>query len=152
MKSTPFVIAALLACALTGGPSFAAMEGAANEAIAPNPNQLRDLIRARQRAQEAERNEAALAWEERRREEEVRIYNESRRHLHRNERGAGPDHQFYRGDRLPPQYNNRYQVVEDWRGHRLWSPPRGYQWVQTGSDYVLVAIATGIIVELLLNQ
>jgi Ni/Co efflux regulator RcnB len=29
--------------------------------------------------------------------------------------------------------------------------PRGYHWVQAG-DYVLVAIATGIIVQLLLNN
>ncbi|MES1163856.1 MAG: RcnB family protein, partial [Rhizobacter sp.] len=29
---------------------------------------------------------------------------------------------------------------------------RGYHWVQTGGDYVLVAIATGIIASILLNQ
>lgn len=152
MRTTPFVKAALLACALAGGPSFAVMEGAANEATPPNPNELRDLRAAQRNARAAERNEAALAREERRREEEARIYNDRRRHLHGNGRGAGPEHQFYPGDRLPPQYNNRYNVVEDWRGHYLKPPPRGYQWVQTGSDYVLVAIATGIIAELLLNQ
>jgi Ni/Co efflux regulator RcnB len=43
-------------------------------------------------------------------------------------------------------------VVNDWRGHGLRTPPRGYQWVQTGGDYVLVAIATGIISELLLSR
>jgi Ni/Co efflux regulator RcnB len=42
--------------------------------------------------------------------------------------------------------------VNDWRSHRLSAPPRGYQWVQVGGDYVLVAIATGIIAQLLLNQ
>mgnify|MGYP003520550862 CR=1 FL=1 len=31
-------------------------------------------------------------------------------------------------------------------------PPRGYHWVQTGGDYVLVAIATGIILQLILNN
>ena len=151
MRTTPHVIAALLACALAGGPSFAAMEGAGNEAAPPNPNELRDQLRAQRNARAAERNEAALAREERRREEEARSYNEMRRHLHGNERGAGPEHQFYRGDRLPPQYNNRYNVVEDWRGPQLRVPPRGYQWVQTGGDYVLVSMATGIIAELLIN-
>ena len=68
------------------------------------------------------------------------------------ERGAGPDHNFYRGGRLPTQYRNRGYVVDDWRGHRLSAPPRGYNWVQTGGDYVLVAIATGIIAQILLNQ
>ncbi len=69
-----------------------------------------------------------------------------------NERGAGPSHGYYRGDRLPVIYRTRQYVVEDWRGHGLRTPPRGYHWVQTGSDYVLVAIATGVILELLLNH
>lgn len=70
----------------------------------------------------------------------------------RNEwRGAGPYRNFYRGGRLPPQYNHRHYVVDDWRGHRLSAPPRGYHWVQTGSDYLLVAIATGVIVQMLLE-
>ncbi|MGS0753888.1 RcnB family protein [Roseateles sp. GG27B] len=69
----------------------------------------------------------------------------------RAERGAGPERSFYRGGRLPPQYRNHRYVVQDWRGHRLSAPPRGYQWVQTGNDYVLVAIATGVILQLLLN-
>jgi Ni/Co efflux regulator RcnB len=42
-------------------------------------------------------------------------------------------------------------VVNDWRGQHLSAPPRGYHWVQTGGDYVLVAIATGIILQLMLN-
>lgn len=70
----------------------------------------------------------------------------------RDERGAGPYHEFQRGQRLPPEYHNRQYVVDDWRGHRLSAPPRGYHWVQTGSDYVLVAITTGIILNLLLNH
>jgi Ni/Co efflux regulator RcnB len=70
----------------------------------------------------------------------------------RGERGAGPDQSFYRGDHLPMNYRSRQYVVDDWRGHGLRSPPRGYHWVQTGGDYVLVAIATGAILELLLNH
>jgi Ni/Co efflux regulator RcnB len=67
-------------------------------------------------------------------------------------RGAGPDHNFYRGGRLPPQYRGHQGVVNDWRNHRLSAPPRGYHWVQTGADYVLVAIATGIIAQIILGQ
>jgi Ni/Co efflux regulator RcnB len=70
----------------------------------------------------------------------------------RGERGAGPDHAYYRGERMPLQYRSRQYVVEDWRSHRLSAPPRGYHWVQSGGDYVLVAIATGIIAQLLLNN
>jgi Ni/Co efflux regulator RcnB len=70
----------------------------------------------------------------------------------RKERGAGPNHSFYKGERLPMQYRGNQYVVDDWRGHRLSAPPRGYHWVQSGSDYLLVAIATGIILQLLLNN
>jgi Ni/Co efflux regulator RcnB len=70
---------------------------------------------------------------------------------HHGERGAGPSHNYYKGERLPAQYRHRQYVVDDWRSHRLSAPPRGYHWVQTGSDYVLVAIASGIILQLFLN-
>jgi len=70
----------------------------------------------------------------------------------RDWRGAGPNRSFHRGDRLPAAYRHRHYVVNDWRGHRLSAPPRGYHWVQTGGDYVLVAIATGVILQLMLNN
>ena len=73
-------------------------------------------------------------------------------HANDRGRGAGPDHSFYRGGRLPTQYRSRQYVVDDWRGHHLSAPPRGYHWVQTGGDYVLAAIATGVIASVLLNQ
>lgn len=66
-------------------------------------------------------------------------------------RGAGPNHAFHRGGRLPAEFRHRQFVVDDWRSHRLSAPPRGYHWVQTGSDYVLVAITTGIILQIFLN-
>jgi Ni/Co efflux regulator RcnB len=68
------------------------------------------------------------------------------------DRGAGPRHDIRKGGRLPPEYRNRQYVVDDWRGHHLSAPPRGYHWVQTGGDYVLVAITTGIIASLLLSN
>jgi Ni/Co efflux regulator RcnB len=43
-------------------------------------------------------------------------------------------------------------VVEDWRAYQLSAPPRGYHWVQTGGDFVLIAIATGIIASIFLGQ
>ena len=66
--------------------------------------------------------------------------------------GAGPGHNFHRGDHLPSQYRSKQYVVDDWRGHHLRQPPRGYHWVQTGGDYVLAAVATGIIADLIINQ
>lgn len=69
-----------------------------------------------------------------------------------NQRGAGPNHAFHRGARLPAEYRSRQYVVNDWRGHQLSAPPRGYHWVQSGGDYLLVAISTGVILQILLNN
>ena len=62
----------------------------------------------------------------------------------------GPE--WRRGGFLPNEYRNHQYVVDDWRGHHLSAPPRGYQWVQVGNDYVLAAVATGLIANLILNQ
>lgn len=70
----------------------------------------------------------------------------------RDERGAGPNRSFRQGGRLPPEYRGRQYVVDDWRGHHLSAPPRGYHWVQNGGDYLLVAITTGLIMQLLLSN
>jgi Ni/Co efflux regulator RcnB len=75
----------------------------------------------------------------------------ARDHQAHSGRGAGPSHNFYRGGRLPAEYRDHRYVVSDWRGHHLSAPPRGYQWVQTGDDFVLAAIATGVIASVLLN-
>jgi Ni/Co efflux regulator RcnB len=67
-------------------------------------------------------------------------------------RGAGPNRDWYRGSYLPREYRSRHYVVDDWRAHRLYAPPPGHHWVQAGGDYVLAAIATGVIAAILLNQ
>jgi Ni/Co efflux regulator RcnB len=77
-----------------------------------------------------------------------RSHNEHRKHG----RGVGPNHEYYRGDRLPADYRHNHYVVNDWRGHQLSAPPRGHHWVQSGNDYVLIAIATGLIATVLLNN
>lgn len=70
----------------------------------------------------------------------------------REERGVGPDQSFHRGDRLPLEYSHKQYVVDDWHSHNLSAPPRGYHWVQTGGDYVLIAITTGFILQLFLGN
>ncbi|MFT4193988.1 RcnB family protein [Ottowia sp.] len=67
-------------------------------------------------------------------------------------RGAGPDHRFHQGQRLPSEWRHQQYVVNDWRAHHLRPPPRGYQWVQVGADYVLIAVATGVIASLILSN
>ena len=64
----------------------------------------------------------------------------------------GHGRQFYRGGHIPNEYRGRQYVVSDWRGRHLHAPPRGQQWVQVGTDYALIAIATGVIAQLVLSN
>ncbi len=143
MKSNAFVSALLAMSLSVGGPAFAQPSG--NE-YANDPDQIR-LQRQIQRANEQQRQRDYVQQRQRGQWQQGRPGNQ-----YRDGRGAGPDHQYYRGDRLSPEYRHRNYVVDDWRGHNLNAPPRGYHWVQVGGDYVLVAIATGIILQLLLNN
>jgi Ni/Co efflux regulator RcnB len=63
-----------------------------------------------------------------------------------------PHAEWHRGDRVPTEYRGRNYVVNDWHNHHLQAPPRGYQWVGVGGDYVLAAIATGVIAQIIANQ
>jgi len=71
---------------------------------------------------------------------------------HDDYRGAGPNHDWHRGGRLPSEYRGHRHEVRDWRSHHLSAPPRGYHWVEANGDYVLAAVATGIILDTLLTQ
>jgi len=61
--------------------------------------------------------------------------------------GYGPDHHWRQGDRF---YGDRNRI--DWRYHHLRPPPRGYEWVQDGGQFVLIGIASGVIADVLLNR
>ena len=61
----------------------------------------------------------------------------------------GPE--FRPGNRIPMEYRGRVYEV-DYHEHHLRRPPPGQHWVQVGADYVLVAIATGVIVNIILNH
>lgn len=50
------------------------------------------------------------------------------------------------GHRLPPSYYHRHYYV-DYRYYRLPPPPYGYHWVRVDRDVVLVALATGVILD-----
>ncbi len=66
--------------------------------------------------------------------------------------GAGPQHNFYTGQYIPRYYRSNQYVVNDYRVHRLPPPQRGYHWVQVGADYAMIAIATGLIAQVLIGQ
>ena len=146
MKSKA-VVSAILAMSLSvAGYSFAQGSAYDNQNNANRNGQTQRSGQAQRSVQQSRPNNQA------RQPNRPQNQGNANNYARQGERGAGPDHQFYRGGRLPPQYRNNQYVVNDWRGHHLSAPPRGYHWVQTGSDYVLVAIATGVILQLLLNN
>lgn len=106
--------------------------------------EYRDQQREQRRDMRDDRREARRDYRDDRRDER-RDYRDARR-------GAGPRHDLYRGQRLPTNWHHRQYVVDNWRAHRLSAPPRGHHWVQVGNDYVLAAIATGIIATVLLGN
>lgn len=75
------------------------------------------------------------------------------RNYHRDDkRGGGPRHDLRRGGRLDKEYRDSRYVVTDWRDRHLSAPPKGHHWVRAGNDYVLAAIATGLIAQVLLSN
>jgi Ni/Co efflux regulator RcnB len=80
-------------------------------------------------------------------------HNDDARQYHRDDqRGGGPRHDLRRGQRLSQEYRDNRYVVTDWRARHLSAPPRGHHWVRAGNDYVLAAIATGVIAQVLLSN
>lgn len=50
-----------------------------------------------------------------------------------------------KGQRFDRRYATNYRVIDNPRAYRLSNAPRGYQWVRSGNDAVLIAITSGII-------
>jgi len=61
-----------------------------------------------------------------------------------------PHHDWRRGQPVPPQYLAPQYVVDDWRAYDLQPPPAGYRWLRVNGDFVLAAVATGVITSILL--
>ena len=98
-----------------------------------------DQRRERQRDYRDDRRERRQDFQDERRNDRHNYYYNAR----------GPE--FRRGAPIPYEYRRYPYVVVYYRMHHLAPPPRGQHWVQVGPDYVLVAIATGLIVSIVLG-
>jgi Ni/Co efflux regulator RcnB len=58
---------------------------------------------------------------------------------------------FRVGQRFDRRHASNYRVIQNPRAYRLRDAPRGYRWVQSGNDAVLVAMASGLIGALFAN-
>jgi Ni/Co efflux regulator RcnB len=60
-------------------------------------------------------------------------------------------HQWGRGERMGyNDWNNAPQV--DYRQHHLRRPPYGYEWRESNGQYVMAAIATGLVASIIINS
>jgi len=54
-----------------------------------------------------------------------------------------------RGAYVPPLYRSYY--VQDWGYYGLRPPPPGYRWIYADGNFVLMALATGLIADVLVH-
>lgn len=85
-------------------------------------------------------------------------------YYYRNEWFYGPPPRAYYGDRYyRPAYRHwergyyapryyRDRIVYDYRDYGLRHPPHGYRWVRADHDFLMIAIATGLIADVIVND
>ena len=144
MKSTAIVCAIAAAAMSFSSLSFAQGQDRRGRGAEQRFEQRLDRQEARRDAQEARRDIREGRRDLREARDDRR---DARNDRYYNARGS----EFHRGRHIPREYRSHQYVINDWRGHRLSAPPRGHHWVQVGADYVLVAVATGLIVNLVLR-
>jgi Ni/Co efflux regulator RcnB len=67
---------------------------------------------------------------------------------HADKRVVIKKHRWARGHKMTPAARRHIAYIHDYRRYRLRQPPRGQQWVRVDNDFLLVSIATGVIVGL----
>lgn len=77
------------------------------------------------------------------------------KHVHRGHPGARhagpPPRRWARGQHLPHAYRHGPYRVVNWHHYHLGPPAPGHYWVNVGSDFLLVAAATGVIASIILR-
>jgi Ni/Co efflux regulator RcnB len=63
---------------------------------------------------------------------------------------GGPPHNG--GWRQGDHYTGNRVVVNDWQHHGLHRPPQGYEWVNYGGQYMMIALTTGIIASVIASS
>lgn len=81
----------------------------------------------------------------------AKLYRTTAKQTHAREDVRHQSRAWKRGDRFDRQYAYNYRQVSNPRAYRLKEPPRGYRWVRSNNDAVLVGIASGIIAAVVSN-
>jgi Ni/Co efflux regulator RcnB len=59
---------------------------------------------------------------------------------------------WQQGQRFDSRYAYNYRVISNPGFYRLHDAPRGYRWVQSGSDAVLIGLTSGIVAAVMANM
>ena len=60
---------------------------------------------------------------------------------------------WHRGDRIEVIEIEHHYYIDDYAHYHLRQPPRGHRWVRTpDGKFILIAVATGIIADILLHH
>ena len=157
MNKKALVFAVAAAC-LTSGAAFAQSYGYSNDSNVRYERQEHRYDRDGRDGRYS-RNDRSYSNSDYSRRDGYNRYNRDDRYSRRDHNDYRHDNRYQtqqryqhrRGGYLPHEYRDHRYVVSDWRGRRLHQPQHGYHWVQAGNDYLLVAIATGLIAQVLLN-
>ncbi len=77
---------------------------------------------------------------------------DGRDHIRDRHGRRGPEYRNWRrGERFDARYARNYGVLDHRRYRGLRAPPRGYRYVRSGNDAVLVGITTGIVAAVIAN-
>ncbi len=71
--------------------------------------------------------------------------------VHREPMHAGQYHSWRKGERFDTRQAHNYRVISAPRSYHLKAPPRGYRWVQSGNDAVLIGITSGLVASVIAN-
>ena len=118
-----FLTASLAVLMLAGGAGAASAQAWRRD---PNNNRRDDQ---RDRADEQGRRDQARAEDRRDRREYRR---------------------WAKGQRLDRQYRDNRYYVSDYRRYGLRQPPRGYRWQRVDNQFLLTAVATGLIASVII--
>ncbi|WP_380184316.1 RcnB family protein [Kalamiella sp. sgz302252] len=59
---------------------------------------------------------------------------------------------FHKGRPLPEKYRGEGYQVNDWHKRGLKAPPAGHRWQNIDGNYVLIAVATGVITSVIAHH
>ncbi len=82
---------------------------------------------------------------------DARAHEIARRHDRLDRRHHVGQRSWRRGDRFDPRLARDYAIIDHRRYRALRAPPRGYRYVRSGNDAVLISIATGVVAAIVAN-